>query len=168
MSQDSDLLCKQCGARSVSLLVRPGRSTKYRNMLALAVPDDFPVPTCGRCGAEQLDAVTRAALAPLLHEEYRRTLRLRVRRAIDTLSQHISQRRLELLLGLSQGYLSRLRSGSGNPSPELVSHLALIALDPKLRLTELERYWAEPTVDSDHRREPLTGFAPLAPAASSR
>jgi transcriptional regulator with XRE-family HTH domain len=54
----------------------------------------------------------------------------------------MSQRKLELLLGLSQGYLSRLRAGKGAPSPELVSHLALIAHDPKVRLLELERYWA--------------------------
>jgi hypothetical protein len=114
-------------------------------MAALAIPDDFPIPTCSRCRTEVLDAETRAALAPILGEEYRRALRRRVRRAIDTLSQHISQRRLELLLGLSQGYLSRLRSGAGNPSPELVSHLALIAKDPAVRLLELERYWAEPT-----------------------
>ena len=57
---------------------------------------------------------------------------------------HISQRQLERLLGLSQGYLSRLRSGAGNPSPELVSHLALLAKDPSTRLSELQRYWAEP------------------------
>jgi len=55
---------------------------------------------------------------------------------------HISQRRLELLIGQSQGYLSRLRIGAGNPSAELVSHLAMLAHDPKTRLAELERYWA--------------------------
>ena len=60
----------------------------------------------------------------------------------DILMLHISQRRLELLIGLSQGYLSRLRIGAGNPSAELVSHLAMLAHDPKTRLAELERYWA--------------------------
>lgn len=153
MNQDSALLCKQCGARAMRPRARPGRTTRYRNMAALAIPDDFPIPTCSRCRTEQLDAETRAALATVLHEEYRSALRIRVRRAIDTLSQHISQRRLEMLLGLSQGYLSRLRSGAGNPSPELVSNLVLIAKDPKVRLLELERYWAEPTLDSDGSRD---------------
>src|SRR4051812_20717598 len=97
MSEDSAVLCKQCGTRTVRPRTRPGRTTQYRNMAALAIPDDFPIPTCSRCRTEVLDAETRAALLPVLHEAYRRTLRFRVRRAIDTVSQHISQRRLELL-----------------------------------------------------------------------
>jgi transcriptional regulator with XRE-family HTH domain len=126
---------------------RPGRTIRYRNLPALAIPDDFPILTCSRCRFEQLNEKTRAALAPILHEEYRNALRVRIRRAIDTLSHYISQRRLEKLLGLSQGYLSRLRAGAGSPSPELVSNLALLAQDPKVRLSELERYWAKPALD---------------------
>jgi len=152
MSSDSALLCKQCGTRTVRPRTRPGRTTRYRNMAALAIPEDFPIPTCSRCRTEILDAETRARLAPFLLDEYRSALRRRVRRAIDTLSQHTSQRRLEMLLGLSQGYLSRLRSGAGNPSPELVSNLALLAKDPKARLPELERYWAEPSIDDEDLR----------------
>jgi hypothetical protein len=64
--------------------------------------------------------------------------------AIDTLTpSHISKRRLELLLGLSQGYLSRLRSGSGNPSPTLVYTHVILALDPATRLAELEKFQAD-------------------------
>lgn len=81
-------------------------------------------------------------------------MQLRVRRAIDKLMEYTSQRQLEQLLGLSQGYLSRLRSGAGNPSPELVSHLALIAMDPSAHLTELRRYWAE------YEPPPFLGAAP--------
>jgi len=43
---------------------------------------------------------------------------------------------------LEQGYLSRIRIGAGSPSEELVSHLAMLAHDPKNRLAERERYWA--------------------------
>lgn len=123
---------------------RPGRTMRYRNMAALPIPDDFGIPTCGRCHAEYLDEATGQALEPLLRQAYQQVLQQRARQAIDAVTAHISQRRLETLLGLSQGYLSRLRAGAGNPSPELVSHLALIAHDPKLRLLELERYWATP------------------------
>lgn len=167
MSEDSALLCKQCGTRTVRPRTRPGRTTRYRNMAALAIPEDFPIPTCSRCRTEILDADTRAALAPVLHEEYRRVLRWRVRRAIDILSQHISQRRLEILLGLSQGYLSRLRSGSGSPSPELVSNLAILAKDPKLRLSELERYWSDPSFEAIPSLESARAEGPKAAPESA-
>jgi hypothetical protein len=67
-----------------------------------------------------------------------------VRLDIDLITEHISQRRLEMIVGLSQGYLSRLRAGHGTPSPELVGFLALIAHDPDGRLCELQRLWADP------------------------
>jgi transcriptional regulator with XRE-family HTH domain len=71
-------------------------------------------------------------------------LRTRARVAIDILSHHISQRQLEELLGLSQGYLSRLRARVSNPSAELVANLAMLCQDPPTRLLELERFWALP------------------------
>lgn len=46
-------------------------------------------------------------------------------------------------MGLSQGYLSKLRSGDRDPSAELVSQLALISSDPKKRIKELVMYWEE-------------------------
>lgn len=136
--------CLKCRTLAVRLRMRPGRTIQFRNMKALVVPDGIAIPTCGRCSAEYLDAETTRRLGPILAETYRELLRTRVRRAIDLVTEHISQRRLELLLGLSQGYLSRLRAGQGNASPELVSHLALIAHDPAARLRELEKFWADP------------------------
>lgn len=136
--------CPKCRQKAVRLRTRPGRTVHFRNMKALSVPDDIPIPTCSRCSSEYIDPKTAARLDVGLLEAYRGELRRRVRRAIDLVTEHISQRRLELLLGLSQGYLSRLRAGNGNPSPELVGHLALIAHDPPARLLELERFWANP------------------------
>ena len=134
--------CSKCQSKAVRSYARPGRTIRYRNIAAMPIPDSFPIPTCSRCHAEFFDARTSEALAPLLHEQYLEQLRQCAKQAIDTLMMHISQRRLELLIGLSQGYLSRLRIGAGNPSAELVSHLAMLAHDPKTRLAELERYWA--------------------------
>jgi hypothetical protein len=133
--------CSRCQSKAVRSYARPGRTIRYRNIAAMAIPDSFPIPTCSRCHAEFFDVRTTEALAPLLHDQYQEQLRQRAKQAIDTLMMHISQRRLELLIGLSQGYLSRLRIGTGNPSAELVSHLAMLAHDPKTRLAELERYW---------------------------
>ena len=77
-------------------------------------------------------------------EAFLTDLRTRVRIAVDILSHHISQRKLEHLLQLSQGYLSRLRAGVSNPSAELVANLAMLCQDPPTRLLELERFWELP------------------------
>ena len=70
-------------------------------------------------------------------------LRYLVWEELERLMPFISQRRLEILLGLSQGYLSRLRSGAGIPSASLVCILVLLSKDPKERLHELQQDWEQ-------------------------
>lgn len=71
-------------------------------------------------------------------------LRARARSALRSLCpKQLSQRELERMLGLSQGYLCRLRATKGDavPSASLVSLLALLAQEPS-RIDELREYWA--------------------------
>ena len=91
-----------------------------------------------------MDKPAREALAPLLAQLYTAELRRRIQNAIVALTPVVSQRRMEDLLGLSAGYLSRLKAGAGTPSPALVLLLQQIALDPIARLREMERIWGEP------------------------
>ena len=86
-------------------------------------------------------------------------LRTRARVAVDILSHHISQRKLEHLLQLSQGYLSRLRAGVSNPSAELVANLAMLCQDPPTRLLELERFWELPAKEWPPPAMPATRAA---------
>lgn len=128
----------------------PGRTLRYRNMPAMPLPPDCKIPTCARCRAWQpLSVETQAMIAPILQARYRELLKLRVRRAIELLERHSSQRRIEALLGLSPGYLCRLKAGARNPSPELVSYLASLAREPEARLAELESYWSQTDVLPD-------------------
>ena len=92
-------------------------------------------------------------------EAFLTDLRTRVRVAIDILSHHISQRRLDHLLRLSQGYLSRLRACASNPSAELVAHLAMLCQDPPTRLLELERFWDLPAEEWPPPAKPATRTA---------
>ena len=135
--------CGYCptGVLTETTLRSEGRLTfRYRNTL-VPLPSGTKIMMCRVCKKTHVnnDEITR--IEPELKEAYRGVLKERVKNAIDTLMRHTSQRKLEVLIGLSQGYLSRLRSGTGNPSPELVSHLALLAADPEKRLAELEEYW---------------------------
>lgn len=99
-----------------------------------------------------LDPSAIASLFGLEAEQARQALRQQVREALERLLPFISQRRLEALLDLSPGYLSRLRhseqaaqrgkSGVATPSATLVCTLVLLAADPQVRLQELRQFWA--------------------------
>lgn len=156
--------CPRCGAHPLHLQTAPDRVIAHRNMPALPIPEHVQLLHCGGCGRWYRDVAEAAALHSILDGEYRRVLRARVRLAIEALSRSISQRRLEHLLGLSQGYLSRLKAGAGNPSPELVSHLALLAKDPRVRLAEIEAFWSKPDVLPD----PASGSAENAAPTQER
>ncbi len=132
--------CPCCGYASVHPLARPGRVVRYRNA-ALTLPAELCLPACRRCKYEPLglDAVP----AELLESLYRADLQKRVALAVARVQRYLPQRRIELLLGLSQGYLSRLRAGDGVPGAPLVCLLAILAAHPQL-LAELEAYWTLP------------------------
>jgi hypothetical protein len=115
---------------------------RYRNT-ALTLPADLLVPTCRRCKHLLLSFDTMPELAAALERTYRAELVQRAAAEIARLSQRLSQRKLEVAIDLSQGYLSRLRAGDGVPSAILVSLLALLGNEPA-RLEELARYWALP------------------------
>lgn len=135
--------CLRCGGKTVRLRARPGRTIHYKTITALPLPAGLPIPTCSRCLSEYIDGETAHRLDGILSELYLVELRRLASDAIKTLRRHISQRKLELRLGLSQGYLSRLLANAGNPSPQLVLLLAQIAREPESRLYEVERFWKE-------------------------
>ncbi len=134
--------CPCCGRHAVRPTAQPGRVCRYRNT-ALMLPGDLLVPTCLRCKHRILSFDSAPELAPALEATYRAELIRRAAAAITQLGRVCSQRKLEGLADLSQGYLSRLRAGDGVPSASLVSLLALLSAEPS-RLEELARYWALP------------------------
>jgi hypothetical protein len=108
-------------------------------MQGLAVPEDLPIPTCDACGEQWIDRTTAQAMDEALEQQYQSRLGELAGAYLEKLAaQHITQRRLEQILGLSQGYLSKIRAGTSRPSPMLVSCLFLLAMDPEGRLREVE------------------------------
>ncbi len=136
--------CPCCGRHAVRPTAQPGRVCRYRNT-ALTLPADLLVLTCRRCKHLLLSFDSMPELAAALEATYRAELVQRAAAEIMKLSRCLSQRKLEVAIDLSQGYLSRLRAGDGVPSAVLVSLLALLASEPA-RLEELARYWALPVV----------------------
>lgn len=142
MSQPKPRRCRECGAGTIRPLSKPGRRMPFRNMTALPVPRTLAIPTCDHCGNEWIDAKTAAELDEALQRAYAHELRARLDSALDQIhSQGVPQRTVERLLGLSTGYLSRLRGRRGEASAQVVSALTLLARDPKRRLQELDALW---------------------------
>jgi hypothetical protein len=144
MSEFKPRRCRECGEGLIRPLAKEGRRMPFRNMTALRVPSTLAIPTCDNCGNEWIDPKTAQALDEALQGAYANELHRRLEGAIALIlkTAEIPQRRLEQLLGLSVGYLSRLRARRGDASAQVVSALALLARDPKRRLKELDQLWA--------------------------
>jgi transcriptional regulator with XRE-family HTH domain len=76
-----------------------------------------------------------------MEKVYREVLRKMLAESIKKIRAHVPMRRLEQLLGLSEGYLSKISGGRAEPSAELVAHLATLSTDVAGRTMELERLW---------------------------
>ena len=142
--------CPQCKRPSLKPHPDAEHAVSYRG-LDLVIAAEGAV--CSSCGAlalsrSALEASCRAALAQrgsdLLHE----------------LMQTISLRQLEKSMGVSQGYLSRLKARKGCPSPTLVSLLWLLHKQPGL-LVRLKRYWRP-------KHPPASSLLDAAPLCAAR
>ena len=121
--------CGKCGHREVSDHAAPGRLATYRHM-RLEIPTGIKIPTCGNCGARWFDEATAAVLDNALEPIYGQTLRERLESDLRViLGKGLTDARVEQSLGVSRGYLSRLRSGRRVPSRELVVAVAYMAKD---------------------------------------
>ncbi len=147
--------CPCCGHHAVRPTAQPGRVCRYRNT-ALTLPADLLVPTCRRCQHLHLSFESMPELAAAMETTYRSELIQRAAAEITRLSRRLSQRKLEVAIDLSQGYLSRLRAGVGVPSASLVSLLALLSKEPA-RLDELASYWALPLTPEPRARRRRQG-----------
>lgn len=133
--------CPHCLWLSVRPRTGTGRTMAYRVFADLAVPDDMPLVCCGECGATFFDAATTEALGPTLAKQYDQRLCRLAREALRKIRPYVSQRRLELELGLSQAYLTKVKTIGGVSAP-LVALLMLIAEAPAAQLAVLRLCWA--------------------------
>ncbi len=146
--------CVGCGSRAVRPRKGTGRTRPYRVFAALPVPDDCLIPSCRRCGAQYLDDETIAELGPVLDRVYCGELQRIAALMLGRIPKRlISRRRLELLLGLSQGYLSRLAAGDGVPSAPLVLLLGLLADGAPASIEALKKFWPRLSsqTESEHK-----------------
>lgn len=133
--------CHECGTGKVVPVAKAGRQERYRTLL-LEIPAHVEIPTCDNCGAEWMDPATARAIDEALKSVYQTSLRTLLNKALSKIRARTSMRRVEHLLGLSEGYLSKVSNARSDPSAELVSNLGLISMNPAGRLHDLETFWS--------------------------
>lgn len=133
--------CRECGEGTVQLVAKPGRRTTYK-FLELEVPASLEVPTCDHCGTEWHNDETAAAFDEAMEQVFRAELLAIAHRALEKLEKaSVRQSDVERAMGLSPGYLSKIKRGDRSPEPMLVAQLAMISLDPSTRLSEAQQVW---------------------------
>jgi hypothetical protein len=133
----------KCHARfqgEVIYLAKPGRTTRYKAIPNLPVPADLEMRTCNHCGEQWISPADAKRIDAALEVVYRQELLAKVR---AVLPDPKDADRIERDLGLSRGYLSRLRTGRKIPSEPLVAILALIHQQPSV-LKKVEAMWERP------------------------
>lgn len=166
-------ICPSCNKGEVKDVARVGRRMHFRNIPDLEVPAEVAIPTCLNpdCGEEWMDRAVSARVDEAMKEAYQVALTAKAEAAISKLKKKAPQRDLEKLLGLSAGYLSKLKQGKETTAP-LVATLMLLAANPS-RVDELRALWSiepanEPSsvrmeTSTRHRTAPV---ARLVPASS--
>ena len=131
--------CPVCGETALEMRRGPGRTMKHR-LLEVDVPSDFPLPECGSCGARPINWRTAELLDPVLEKAYQQKLSALVGADIERLEKVKPLYEWERELGLSAGYLSKVRNEKA-PSAQLVALVRLLANEPNRR-AELADLWA--------------------------
>jgi len=108
--------------------------------MTLPLPADLALAECASCGEGFPGEADATAMDGALELAYDQELRRRAIVYLDALAVVIPQRRLEVLLGVSIGLLSEVRSNE-TPSAQLVTELALLAADPEAGIMRLEKFW---------------------------
>ncbi len=134
-------LCPACDAGHLRPVAKAGRRMPLKQIPDLEIPADVAMPTCDRCGAEILGDPELAALGAAMNAAYVQALSAKSEDAIRELAGAIPQRELERLIGVSAGYVSKLKHAQAEPRGPLTALLMLLADDTRL-IDRLRDLWS--------------------------
>ncbi len=139
-------LCPACDVGHLRPVAKAGRRMPLKQIPDLEIPADVAMPTCDRCGAEILGDPELAALGAAMNAAYGQALSAKSEDAIRELAGAIPQREMERLIGVSAGYVSKLKHAQAEPRGPLTALLMLLADDTRLidRLRDLWSMRARP------------------------
>lgn len=141
--------CPLCEKGKVSPLASQ-EPMPFRHVACLKPAWPVRVPTCDRCHERFFDTATARSLDEALEAALATLNRTIVEGAIERLASVHTEREWEKRLGLSPGYLSRLRAGKES-SVALTALLGLLSRSPERQWKHLEQLWSSPRERGDSR-----------------
>lgn len=125
--------CPTCSRGTIALRSARGLALPFRDAAAVPVTKHVRVPICDRCGEMLLDAAHAAALDAVLEPAYQAQRQAEQVTAIDAVldTLGLQQNELEALLGVSPGYISKLRRREKTVSPTLFRLLHVLLAEPR-------------------------------------
>lgn len=134
--------CPSCERGTLTNRGGTGRRFPHRIFRELELPEDVELPTCDHCGKIIFNPKVAAAFDEGMSRAYQAQLSQIISEALSALTPSlITQQDLERSLGLSRGYISKLKAGKESSSV-IAGLLGLLSIDPQARLKELEELWA--------------------------
>lgn len=129
--------CAACGKGPLKRTARAGRVDVYKGV-ELPLPAELALIECHACGERYVTAADAEKIDDALAASYTALVRARVETAIEKLQlRGVSIASVERELGLSEGYLSKIRK-SVEPSFQLVALLAIVAENPKAAFSTID------------------------------
>lgn len=127
-----EVKCFSCDEGTIARRNARGQIIGYRDEREVPIEADVIVHLCDHCGEMLLNADAAARLDAVLEPSYRRLKVRRVMEAVEGIraALDISQRDLERLIGVSDGYISKLLHGRRVPDATTLRLLHLIHADP--------------------------------------
>jgi len=149
--------CPSCERGTLMNRGGKGRCFPHRIFRELELPEDVELPTCDHCEKIIFNPKVAAAFDEGLSRAYQAQLSQIIAESLSALTPgFMTQQDLERSLGLSRGYISKLKGGKES-SPVIAGLLGLLSVDPQARLKELEELWAgKRTAHSTSHSIPVT------------
>lgn len=140
--------CSECGG-DVRLAAGAGRTREFRRGVMLAVPNDFEIPTCSRCGEEFMTPEVSEKLDAVLLREHLRRQAQELQLCTRVLCQRhgVTQQQIEDACGVTRSYLSHLLAGRREASATLMRLIKSFVVSPEafalaMGATPIEGYLA--------------------------
>jgi len=124
--------CPACQEGTIDMRNIRGLAVPFRDEPAVVIDEDLIVPRCDNCGEILLNEKLAAAYDAVAQQSYERQRitqqKEEIEKALSAL--RVNQSELETLLGVSQGYVSKLMRGEKVTSATTVRFLHVLSSDP--------------------------------------
>lgn len=123
--------CSECGG-IVEMSCGVGRTRQYSRGYRVPIPDDFLIPTCGRCGDIYVLPEFEGELNAVLEKQFLKMQAQHYRELISTLTRchGVKQHDIVRACGVTPAYLSHVLNGKRKASTTLTRLLeAFVACD---------------------------------------